>query len=246
MKFNIWTFIFQLINFFVLLLILRRLLYRPVRVIMEKRRAAVKKTLDDAERTKAEALALKEEFAAKSAGIERLRTEALAKAEDEAGARGKEIIKKAEEEAAVIFEKEKAKLEVERKKAEADLRDAVVRSGLSYASSILTDLSDENLHGRIIEKLSDGLPAISGEIKEMAASRNGLAIEITSAYPLRDSFIEKVKNEFGPISSKKVEVTTDVDRGLISGAVIRVFDRVYDASLKGQLKAFEQSLRRLE
>ncbi len=246
MKFNIWTFIFQLVNFFVLLLILRRLLYRPVREIMEKRRAAVKKTLDDAERTRAEAIALKEEYAGKSAGIERLRNEVLEKAEDDAGAHRKEIVKKAEEEASVIFEKEKAKLEVERRKAESELKDAVIKSGLSYASSVLADLSDENLHGRILEKLSDGLPEIAGEIKDMAASRNGFSVEITSAYPLRDSFVEKVQKEFGSVSPKKVEITTGVDRGLISGAVIRVFDRVYDASLKGQLKVFEQKLKGLD
>ncbi len=245
MKFNIWTFIFQLVNFFVLLLILKRLLYRPVRAVMEKRREAVKKTLDDAERTKAEAMALKDEYAGKSAGIDKLRSEVLEKAEDEAGARRKEIVRKAEEEAAVIFEKEKVRLEVERKKAEAELKEAAVKSGLSCASSVLADLSDENLHGRILERLSQGLPGIAAEIKGMAASRNGVPVEITSAYPLPDSFIEKVRAELGPISAKGVTVKTDVDRGLISGAVIRVFDMVYDASLKGQLKMFEQNLKRL-
>lgn len=244
MEFNIWTLIFQLINFFVLLFILKRLLYRPVREIMEKRRAVVRKTLDDAERTKAEALALKAEYDARGADIDRLRNEALEKAEDEAAALRKETVKKAEEEAAVIFEKETARLEVERRKAQSEFKNAVIRSSLSYASSILTDLSDENLHERIIEKLSEEIPGMAGETKGLA--RDGLTVEISSAYPLPDSFVEKVRTQFGSATLKNVEVATGIDRGLISGAVIRVLGTVYDASLKGQLKAFEQKLKRLE
>ena len=61
MKFNIWTFLFQVINFVVLLFILKKLLYKPVKEIMEKRRGLIEKTIGDAERTKKEALELKEQ-----------------------------------------------------------------------------------------------------------------------------------------------------------------------------------------
>ena len=36
MKFDIWTFLFQIINFVVLLFILKRILYRPVKEIIEE------------------------------------------------------------------------------------------------------------------------------------------------------------------------------------------------------------------
>lgn len=247
MKFNIWTFGFQLINFFVLLLILRRLLYRPVREIMEKRRAAVRKTIDEAARTKAEAEALKEEYEKKTSEMDSLRADILEKAEDEAEEKRNEILKKAQQEAELAFQKERSKIELERKKTESGLKDMVVKNSLSYATAILSDLSDENLHGKILERLMEILPDIAGEIKEAAAaSPEGFSVEITSAYPLTESVAGRVRNEFESASSKKITLAEKVDSGLISGAVIRVFDRVYDASLKGQLKAFEQRLKKVE
>jgi len=60
MKFNIWTLLFQVINFVILLYILRRILYKPIREIIEKRRGLIAKTVEDAENTKKEALELKE------------------------------------------------------------------------------------------------------------------------------------------------------------------------------------------
>ena len=61
MKFDIWTFTFQIINFVVLLFILKRLLYKPIREILRKRRELVEKIIEDAEKTKKEALELKAE-----------------------------------------------------------------------------------------------------------------------------------------------------------------------------------------
>ena len=58
MKFDIWTFLFQVINFLVLLFILKRVLYKPIREIIEKRRSLIRQRIDEAEKTKKEALEL--------------------------------------------------------------------------------------------------------------------------------------------------------------------------------------------
>lgn len=244
MKFNIWTFIFQLINFVVLLLILRRLLYRPVKEIMEKRGAAVRKTLEDAEKSKQEAVSLKEEYEEKKTGIDRLRGEVLDKAEEEAETRRKEILRKAEEEAKVIFQKEKARLDFEKQKIESQLKENIVDTSLSFAASILSDLSDVNLHNRILEKLMESVPGIVEKIKDMNIPADGLTVEIVSAYPLPGSLTERVLQEFKPVSHGKVSVNAVIAPDLISGAVIRILDMVYDASLKGQLQSFGEKLRK--
>jgi F-type H+-transporting ATPase subunit b len=245
MKFNIWTFIFQLINFVVLLLVLRRLLYRPVKEIMEKRRAAVRKTLEDAEKTKQEASALKEEYEIKKTEMDRLRGDVLDKAEEEADIRRKEILRKAEEEAKVIFQKERARLDFEKNKIESRLKENIVDTSLSYAASILSDLSDVNLHNRILEKLTGSVPDIVKEVKDLNIPADGLTIEIASAYPLPDSLTERLLEEFKPVYHGRVSVKAVVEPGLISGAVVRVLDMVYDASLKGQLQAFGEKLRKV-
>ena len=55
MSFDPWTLAFQLLNFAVLLLVLLRLLFRPVREIMERRAAEIQAALDAADQARAEA-----------------------------------------------------------------------------------------------------------------------------------------------------------------------------------------------
>ncbi|TNF35871.1 MAG: F0F1 ATP synthase subunit B, partial [Gammaproteobacteria bacterium] len=56
------TFILEIINFLVLVWILKRFLYRPVLNILEKRRQAIAQTLEDAEDQKTQATALEQQY----------------------------------------------------------------------------------------------------------------------------------------------------------------------------------------
>ena len=84
MKFNIWTLIFQIINFVVLLYILRRILYKPIREIIEKRRGLIAKTVEDAENTKKEALELKEKHQEELNNLKKIQNQMLEQTREEA------------------------------------------------------------------------------------------------------------------------------------------------------------------
>jgi F-type H+-transporting ATPase subunit b len=106
-KFDIWTFLFQIINFVVLLFILKRLLYKPIREIMEKRRGLIEKTVEDAERAKKEALELKEKHQEELKNLSELRIQMLEKVKEEAETERKKVMSEAEKEAKKIIEKKR-------------------------------------------------------------------------------------------------------------------------------------------
>ncbi len=56
------TFILEIINFLVLVWVLKRLFYAPVKRVIAERRAAVEKTLRDAESSKREAQELQSKY----------------------------------------------------------------------------------------------------------------------------------------------------------------------------------------
>ncbi|HHN65335.1 MAG TPA: hypothetical protein ENK09_08260, partial [Nitrospirae bacterium] len=60
--FNWWTFFFQIINFVVVVYILYRVLFRPVRDMILKRRTEIERSRADIEKERSEAEALKKEF----------------------------------------------------------------------------------------------------------------------------------------------------------------------------------------
>ena len=61
MEFDWTTFILEIINFLILVWILKRFLYRPVLGVVARRRAGIEKTLADARRIEAEAGELRQQ-----------------------------------------------------------------------------------------------------------------------------------------------------------------------------------------
>ena len=62
MELSLTTFILEIVNFLVLVWILKRLFFAPVKKVIEERKAAVAKTLKDAQETKTQAEALKVQY----------------------------------------------------------------------------------------------------------------------------------------------------------------------------------------
>ena len=70
MQIDATTFVLQLVNFVVLVWILHRFLYRPVLAAIDKRRAAIDKSMDDAKAVRGEAERLRTQFEGRLAALQ--------------------------------------------------------------------------------------------------------------------------------------------------------------------------------
>lgn len=177
MKFDFWTFAFQIINFTVLVFILRRVLYKPVREIMEKRRAVAAKLMDDAERTNREAEALKEERTKELSELRASSVRMMDEAKDQAAAEKARLITEAEAEARKVTEKERALFEAEKTKAAASMKDMAVETVSAYAGLLLKDASDAELHAAMVRRFMAEAGRISAEIRS-AAPKDGTPVQV--------------------------------------------------------------------
>ena len=241
MKFNIWTFLFQVINFVVLLFILKKLLYKPVKEIMEKRRGLIEKTIGDAERTKKEALELKEQQQQEVNRLKALQPQMIENVKKEAAEERKKLLIEAKEEAAKMIEKEKSLFEIEKKKSENVLRDNTIEAVSVFASNLLKDISDEDLNKSVYRKVLRELERISPDMKEI--EDGSPSIDLVSAYPLEKEELMQLEKILEQHFSKILTTNTTVDRSLIAGLKIKLNDRVYDFSLKGQIDSLTSRLR---
>lgn len=241
MKFNIWTFLFQVINFVVLLFILKKLLYKPVKEIMEKRRGLIEKTIGDAERTKKEALELKEQQQQEVNRLKALQPQMIENVKKEAAEEKKKLLIEAKEEAAKMIEKEKSLFEIERKKSENALRDNTIEAVSVFASNLLKDISDEDLNKSVYRKVLREIERISPNMK--AIEDGSPSIDLVSAYSLEEEELMQLEKILEQHLSKKLTINTNVDRSLIAGLKIKLNDRVYDFSLKGQIDSLTSRLR---
>ena len=151
------TMLWQLINFFVLMFLLRKYLYDPIKDILDQRAAQINGDLDEAEEKKEEAEELKAEYKQKLKNAHSEAQEIIDNAESRANKKAKDIINEAEKRA----EKEKAKkleeIEQAKKEAAAELRDSIADYTVLAANKLIQEQLDEDKHHQMIMEFIDQL-----------------------------------------------------------------------------------------
>lgn len=123
---NIWQILISVINLFLLFLILKKFLYKPVRNFVAKREAEVNKNLSVAEEIKKEAEIIKSDYEEKMSSA-RIESDAiLDKANMNAKRKSDEIITDAKDTAQKIIEKAKEQAELEKRKAKEEMKEEIV------------------------------------------------------------------------------------------------------------------------
>ena len=88
-------------------------------------------------------------------------------------------------------------------------------------------------------------PAIARQLARLVdEAQNMVRAEVTSAGPLADDYLGKLRAELEKATGKKVTITHKQDRALIGGVVTRIGDQVVDGSVRTRLAAFRESLLR--
>jgi F-type H+-transporting ATPase subunit b len=142
--------IVQALNFVILLVVLHRLLYRPLLAKMEERSEAIRRSLDEAQAARAEAARQQEENAtrlrAAHAEAAAIRDQALKDAADEQ----RRLVDSARAEAQRLVDSAKAQMEGDIRRAREELRREVAELATGVAERLVRrSLRDED-HRRIV------------------------------------------------------------------------------------------------
>ncbi|MEX2221979.1 MAG: F0F1 ATP synthase subunit B [Candidatus Rokuibacteriota bacterium] len=143
--------VIQAINFLLLLVILVKLLYKPLLTKMEERTQAIRRALDEAQAARADAQREREEHAAKmqaaNAEAQAIRAIAL----KEAGEEQRRLVEGARVEAARLVESARAEMAQDVRRARQELRQEVSDLAITVAERLIRkSLRDED-HRRIVQ-----------------------------------------------------------------------------------------------
>ena len=143
--------IIQVINFTLLLLVLGKLLYRPLLAKMDERSQAIRRSLDEAQAARAEAQREREEHAARiqaaHAEAQTIRAAALKEAQDEQ----RRLVEAALVEAARLVDSAKAELAQDVRRAKQELRREVGDLAVAVAERLIKKSLHDEDHHRIVE-----------------------------------------------------------------------------------------------
>jgi F-type H+-transporting ATPase subunit delta len=76
-----------------------------------------------------------------------------------------------------------------------------------------------------------------------AARRNTIIAEVVSAVPMDEKSLAALAETLGKKLDKQVEVRAKIDSNILGGFVVKVGDKLIDASLKNKLETFRKEIK---
>ena len=154
---NFFTMIFAWINLVILYVFLKKLLFKPVKDMIDSRQKEIDDMYSDAENTKQSANEMKAEYEEKISSADAESEEILRRAVRRAELREEEILKEANQKAARVMERAEEQIELEKKRAVNDVKDEVSSIALGIAEAVIERDIDQNDHNSLIDEFIDKL-----------------------------------------------------------------------------------------
>lgn len=220
MSFDWWTLLLQIVNILILVWLLHRFLYKPVKAVVEKRRAMAGAELASAKAREAEAETLKANLEAERAALAKERHALLDAARREADEKRKALMDSAGRQADALLADARTKAEKARQADIASLKDELAHTAVAIARTILAQTSNQDLDAVFRARILGKLDALGGEVG--ASKREAHALRVTTAAPLaaaeENAWREALKSRF----ADGAEIAFAVDPELVAGAELRL------------------------
>ena len=243
MELNWSTFILEIINFLVLIWILKRFLYKPVLDVIARRRAGIEKTLSDASDMHNEAKKLRQEYEGR-----------LTKWDKERQQTRNTLTRELEEERSRQLQALQDDLEQARKKEEvaqlqrqADVmrrnEEKALSQGARFAAQLLELGSGPETQSRLVAMALDSLAALPDE--RVAKLRNNFdsaaeSVLVASAYPLPEEQRARISELIDRLLGTAIDLRFEQQSELLAGVRIRIGAWAIAANLRDELKGFAE------
>jgi F-type H+-transporting ATPase subunit b len=225
MQIEWWTLALQAVNFLVLVWLLRRFLYRPVREVIEKRRALSEEAFAKAAAKEAEAEALKSQMAAERTAMAEERQAMLKNLHEEIGREREALLAQSRDEAAKLIAEARVTIVQERQAALSGAEVQVAGLAAELAGRLLGQVEACVPAEAYLAKLEEQLQAMTAqdldELKRDLAG-DGAVLVVATAHPLAAAAQEAWRRRLGVLLGAAGTTAFETDPDLIGGAELRL------------------------
>jgi F-type H+-transporting ATPase subunit b len=260
MQINWFTFFAQIVNFLILVLLLRHFLYGPITKAMDEREAKLTALFVSAEEEKQHASQEIVLYRSKRSELDTDRTQILAEAETEAEEQRREMIHEGREEVESMMSRWYDEVEHER---DAFLHEARERMGgmvIRTSNRVLEDVVDQPLEAQAVQQFVHQLGQLPPADRHALVESGGAFdqdVIIRSAFDLsyaqRQRLIETLSELIAadtagngahpaPQYAEEIGVRFEVAPELICGVELRVRDRRVSWSVRDYLDKLEEEM----
>lgn len=210
----------QVVNFLVLVWLLKRFLYKPILDALDSREKRIAQELAAADAGKVEAQRERDEFQRKNVEFDRQRTELLSQATDEAEAVRQRLLEEARQAAAALSAKRQEALRKDARSLNQAIRHRTQQEVLAIARKALADLAGTTLEAQLGEVFRRRLSELDGEAKERLAqairTATGPAV-VRSAFDLPPDQRATIQAALNDTFAAEIPLRFEADPEVIGG-----------------------------
>ncbi len=150
---NVPVLVAQLVNFFILLVLLRMFLYRPILDMLDRRSQRIREGLEAADQSKEQAAQAEQEVARQLEEARRQGQSLIGQAQETANRLQEEARSQARREGEALLERARSEIQLERDQAIAELRREFGDLTVSAAEKVIGQSLDRQAHRRLIDEV---------------------------------------------------------------------------------------------
>lgn len=238
----------QVINFLILIWLMKRYLYQPILHAIDARETRIAAELSDADAKKAEAQKERDEFEHKNEAFDQQRAELLSKAGDEANAKGQQLMDAARQAADALSAKRQKALNHEQQSLKEAITQRTREEVFAITRKTLTDLADTTLEASMTEAFTRRVRALKGKGKDSldAALKNASKPAIIrSAFTLPREQRAAIQQALNETFSTDIQTDFVVTPDVISGIELTAGGQKIAWSIADYLASMEQRISEL-
>ncbi len=224
MQIDWWTLALQAINFIVLVWLLRRFLYGPVKEVIARRRALSEEALAKATAKEAEAETVRLRLEDERAALAQDRRQMLKEVQDQTSEAREKAAEKSRAEARQMLDEARAAIAKEREDTLAGMKEEVARLATDLAADILKKSDAAVLANACFDQLDTQLRGLSDSDRDQLredASDGDAGILVVTAEPLAAEGRDKWKAMIASNLGDACDLHFETDPALIGGAELR-------------------------
>ncbi len=240
-----FTVLAQIVNFLVLVVLLKRFLYRPILNAMQRREDRIAARLREAADKRAEAEEAAEAYRAKARELDEERDRLMEQARLEAEALRKKMVQEARHEVSELRERWQAAVHDEQ---DAFLKELTVRTGshvYGIARQALTDLAGADLERAMVDRFLQRLSGSEENGRRIAGSIGEPAqgVTVRSAFEIPEEDRRRISPAVQDLMGAAVEIRYETCPDLLCGIELAASGHAVGWNLGGYLQRLEEEVR---
>jgi F-type H+-transporting ATPase subunit b len=235
----------QVLNFLILVWLLKRFLYKPILDAIDSREQRIAAELADAAAKQTAADRERDEFRNKSKALDEQRSALLGKAADEAKAERERLLAEARKEADGLRAKQESALRNDQMTRGHEMSRLAAEEVFAITRKALADLAAASLEERMAEVFTRRLGAMDGKAKELLAAALETAAEpavLRSAFDMPAKDRATIQNALNETFSADIRIRFETSPGILCGIELTANGQKLGWSIAEYLAAFEQKV----